>query len=325
MNGGKDGNSKKLQAPWCANQESADADEDGEAVEIPGDDTCSKGILKRKFHIVKDEESVRKRRPTGKLRWASVAQVEEMYVCAGPGINVPERDWGNGFSGTNKGTMIGPVKATAPAEDWQTTIKDKRSIFGKCVRLVGGTEQGAAAVEKKKQDSTVELVFHMVLPMIFYRALMQGFLLKCVCDLTPGNGASAEGALLSKIGYVALCMTEKHATCLRERLVLFVIAQMLLKDSPLYDAKCAAALRQSPTPTASSQKRKPNDGEKPGPKKKACPKGKAQAKKEAKTTTKTKEAGDVAPKEEAGAEENDDVSELSDDNSSMWEEPGEEE
>eukprot|EP00975_Prorocentrum_lima_P055778 11693274-Prorocentrum_lima.AAC.1 len=102
-----------------------------------------------------------------------------------------------------------------------------------------------------RHDTDKEPVFHATLPRSFYMALINGYLLKTIVDLSPGNGALAEAALLkrcghAKVGYFGICLSEAHMNSLRERLELFVLKEMTTEGSQLYVARCAEALAPEP-------------------------------------------------------------------------------
>ena len=191
----------------------------------------------------------------------------------------------------------------------------EQNIFGKYRIAVGGNEGGDASVENRRKDTDVELVFFMAQPREFYQAIIGGYFLKAILDLTPGNGACAEAALLEKVGYWGLCLSELHAQCLRERLVLYVLKAMMDEKSGLYEPQCAAELNKQ-----EKEQNKNTDPEK-DPKKKADPAkgtrkrtGSKAAVKPPKKSKKSKAGGDdkTSPKKKkkskAGGDD-DDISE----------------
>ena len=71
--------------------------------------------------IVKDEESLRARRTLSRGT-AVLPQVEYMHLIHLGGLNLPERQCQ--YGGSNRGTIIGPVKTPAVENEWKLTMKD---------------------------------------------------------------------------------------------------------------------------------------------------------------------------------------------------------
>ncbi|CAK0851057.1 unnamed protein product, partial [Prorocentrum cordatum] len=260
IDGGKSGNKRPLLKPWrpVAGDEDEDADMDDEAAPTAAFKT-------RQVNLIKNEASVRARRVRAVARGAgSIPQLEAMHIC-GTDMSLPEQSWGEGFEGTNKGTAIAPIVVDAIENDWTETVKMKREIYGNFRVAVGNTDPG----QPDKRDTDKEPVCFGTLPIKFYTAILTGYMIKTVIDLTVGTGAFAQACLLkrcghAKVSYFGICLSEAHMNAVRERLVYFVLNQMMTEGSPLYIAKCAEALM----PTT------PKKGEKPaGSSKDSPPKG----------------------------------------------------
>ena len=98
-----------------------------------------------------------------------------------------------------------------------------------------------------RKDTDKEPVCYGTLPIQFYLAILTGYMIKTVIDLTVGTGAFAQACLLkrcghAKVSYFGICLSETHMNAIRERLVYFVLKQMMTEGSPLYVAKCAEVL-----------------------------------------------------------------------------------
>ena len=75
--------------------------------------------------ITREEESLRKRRTLAR-GIASLSQMEHMWMIPGGGpLNLPERACA--YGGTNRGTIIGPVKTPSIESEWKLTVKDTGS------------------------------------------------------------------------------------------------------------------------------------------------------------------------------------------------------
>ena len=121
-----------------------------------------------------------------------------------------------------------------------------------------------------RKDTDKEPVYFGTLPVQFYLAILTCYLIKAVIDLTVGAGALAQACLLkrcghAKVSYFGICLSEAHMLAVRERLVYFVLKQMMTEGSPLYVAKCAETLvpktpKKEPKPTVGSSDSKSGGG-----------------------------------------------------------------
>lgn len=128
---------------------------------------------KHMIYIVMDTQSMAAR--MSRVRgFKCLDQVEYMHLVTLNGLKVPDRKK-EVYGGTNQGNVIGPV-CMRPLEDgWTTTFAEKKLIFGKHRRAVGGTDPAAVGNEKPpsvnsggaskdRNDDNIEPVFYRALP-----------------------------------------------------------------------------------------------------------------------------------------------------------------
>ena len=211
---------------------------------------------KNTVYIMMDEVSLANRMAL--IRgFKALDQVEYMLVVTAGGLKVPERKR-EFYSGTNRGNVISPVILRPLSEGWTATFKDKKEIYGKSRRAVGGAGgvdgadgEGAAsslrpptvdgvATGTVRPDDAEEPVFYKVLPPKFYRCLFTSLCAKGVVDCTAGDGSAALSAIEKKIPYFGVCLTDKHTHGLQAFLVEAVLGKFLDEKSPLFQAKFAA-------------------------------------------------------------------------------------
>ena len=106
-----------------------------------------------------------------------------------------------------------------------------------------------------------------------------------------------------KVGYWGLCLSELHAQCLRERLVLFVLKAMMDEKSGLYEPQCAAEFNKQPD----KDQKKNTDPDK-DQKKKADPAKATRKRTKSKTAPNADKLSPKKKKSKAGGDE-DDISE----------------
>ena len=97
--------------------------EDGTKKDAPGRANLSEVCL----HM--QEASLRKRRRLTR-NTASLKQTESMYVLTSGALSLPERASLH-YSGTNKGTVLGPIVMGDLENDWSMTVKDTEPL---CIR-----------------------------------------------------------------------------------------------------------------------------------------------------------------------------------------------
>lgn len=171
---------------------------------------------KHLIYIFMDEQSMAAR--MSRVRgFKTMDQVEYMHMVTLSGLKVPDRKK-EVYGGTNQGNVIGPVFMRPLAEGWTTTYAEKKLIFGKHRRAVGGTEPGTAGNEKPpsvnggsskdRTDDNIEPVFYRALPPSFFHCLFASLSVKTVIDTTAGDGSAALAAIRLKKSYVGFALTE---------------------------------------------------------------------------------------------------------------------
>lgn len=247
LDGGRHGNARLLVNAWkpqggpllhTAVADDAPMDVDG-GEDVDDAEAKTAGVGKRKVYIVKSEESLRGRRVHTKGT-ASLQQVEEMHLLTASSLILPERE-GKHYSGTNKGTVLGPVLLPLPEEEWKMTVKDKRTLYGKRNRIaVGGRTPGQSEVQRRS-DTDIEPVFWWTMGQEFYEELFHRYFIRHVIDLTPGAGIMAEASIRNRLTYFAIAFTELHASELVKRIELAALRAMRTEGTGVYNPKCAQA------------------------------------------------------------------------------------
>ena len=186
-----------------------------------------------------------------------------MRLITASGIKVPERRRAV-YDGSNQGNVIAPVMMRPLSEGWLASFKDKKAIYGKHRRPVGGrdaaadgdgdvppaasprppTADGSTAGKDRSDGGGVEPVFYKVLPPTLYRCLVSSMAAKAVIDCTAGDGSAALAAIEGKKAYFGVCLTSTHQQGLTKYLVNAVLTKFLDEASPLRQPKLAA-LRKS--------------------------------------------------------------------------------
>ena len=232
---------------------SADADVDDEEDDLEGDAATTSKDYKYKasiVHVIMSEDSLKQRRKLTRGA-ASLKQVETLHVLCCGTLCLPDRA-GKHYSGSNKGTAIGPVTLANPDEEWSATVKEKRLLYGKRWRIaVGGKTDGTSA--EKRHDTDREPVFFWSYPHLFYDEILHRFFGRAVFDMTPGAGCFGEVCLKQRAGYFCFAMTEAHAACLQERLELAALRYMTESGNTHYQARCAEALGIAPEAKAKAK------------------------------------------------------------------------
>jgi hypothetical protein len=117
-------------------------------------------------------------------------------------------------------------------------------------------------VVSSEQDEDV--VFYHHLPCQFYANLVMMMSATAIIDLAAGAGSAAKSALVMNRPYWGLCLSEHHVAVLYRHLVHWVLSEMGLAGSPLFNpeyAKCKGLAEKTasagmPTPKP-ERKRKP--------------------------------------------------------------------
>ena len=92
------------------------------------DDDAPNIFQTRQVSLIKTEASIRSRRARAVARGVgSIPQVETVHICA-VDLPLPEKSWGQGCEGANKGTAIAPIIDESVENDWTETLKVKKTI-----------------------------------------------------------------------------------------------------------------------------------------------------------------------------------------------------
>ena len=112
--------------------------------------------------------------------------------------------------------------------------------------------------EEQEQDGdSYEPAFFNHLPVTLCSDALAAYEITGVLDCAPGAGDLAKAALLRRIPYMALTMTETHASLLQGELVKFVKQQMQTEGSTFYAPEWAAAGKKDATTEAEKGKKTP--------------------------------------------------------------------
>ena len=106
--------------------------------------------------------------------------------------------------------MLGFVRAPAATDLWCVSKNEKRDLLGP--RLAGDPGAGVA----DGGDKLEHCFSHCILPGTFYTNLYTSYSACAVLDLTAGCGEAAKAAVLCRLPYVGLTVSELHATRLEE-------------------------------------------------------------------------------------------------------------
>ena len=170
-----------------------------------------------------------------KLRgFNSLNQMEMMYLVSAAEVDMHEVKH-KVYEGTNYGNCIGPVIFQANDVSWALSWKEKRELYGSHRHAQGGPKPGGPeGKENHRTDKTIEPVFFNSMPLAFWEELYHSHFIKEAVHLTIGDGAAAIAAIEHGIKIVAVCLSEKHAELLHQRLVDNVFARMSSQSSNLY-------------------------------------------------------------------------------------------
>ena len=242
---------------------------------------------KREMIVVFSEDSIIER--YNKLAEGSVQQEETLLQISKHNLIMNGRKRKT-YSGTNRGTMLGPAILTPYGDDsiWKETLRVKKTIFGKANRIaVGGPNLDLAAGEdtkKKRNENMLEPVwFHEHPYDVDEEIWLQHGVVAIIC-LTAGNGNAGLHAIQHKIPCTLVCLTECHAKLLRQHIERRVFAAFQDESNPLYNAALvkvlaeAEAASSNPRPEGAppkKQRKSPGDPSpgKPESSKKKLPEG----------------------------------------------------
>eukprot|EP00959_Pyramimonas_sp_CCMP1952_P296695 6206996-Pyramimonas_sp.AAC.1 len=193
----------------------------------------------RKVTIVKDEKSVRDRKSLTRGA-ASVKQTMTMAVVSTTTLPLPERQSLH-YAGTNRGTVIGPIKLRNLSEEWSATVGVKKELYGRKFRIpVGG--KGADG-NVPRTDDTVEPVCWNAMPQEFFEELIHRYFIANVVDLTPGDFSFGEVCMDKRVNYAAVAWTVEHRQAGRDKLQMAAMKTMTTMDHPHFNKQFSEALK----------------------------------------------------------------------------------
>ena len=308
FDGGKKGNASRLIAPWKGTKKSKDtsADPVDDNVDDDDDEECgpAKSTVPSALHLVISSESLMARKKKVRGSTLSLKQLESAHVVAHTKISLPERSW-KFYPGTNQGDSL--VGVNLPALDselvWSLAWSDKKRLYGKKHLIaVGGRTEGAAgsASVAKRTDATIEPVCFHPYPKEVYEALIIGFFMKIVFDLSPPDGMFAWACLLNRVAYIGITYTEAHSELLEQRLLNLMKIHMAVPSCPLYNPSYASAIGNDVDDDGDDAQAAAKA------KAKGAPKGKANAKSKAAAKAKASPPEDALSDDPAEAEVVDD-------------------
>ncbi|CAJ1360857.1 unnamed protein product [Effrenium voratum] len=116
-----------------------------------------------------------------------------------------------------------------------------KEMYGDKMMGADSAEDPKENEEQQRDGDSYEPAFFNHLPVTLYSDALAAYEITGVLDCTPGAGDLAKAALLRRIPYMALTMTETHASLLQSELVKFVKQQMQTEGSTFYAPEWAAA------------------------------------------------------------------------------------
>jgi len=260
-----------------------------------------------------DEGSLsdRKERTRG---FATVDQLETVYIVTKAGLQAEKRDRLK-FQGTSAGSLLGPVVLPTHACLWNETFARKKDLLGPARVAVGGRTPGSGVdvgekgvVTKREPDDMEPVFFHSKGEDVYAELLhMLGGrrFIKCVIDLTVGDGSMAHLCAVQKIPFIGYGFTDFHVTFLRKHTEVLVWKDFKEEGHRNYKPSLAAIIEQIGG--------EPIDEDEDDAKKKGTSKAKGKAKSKAKAKgkgkAKSKAAGRKPKDEEKDDEENEEETE----------------
>jgi hypothetical protein len=251
-------------------------------------------FFKKQLFVMLSEDCLKKRR--ARVRGAATLhQVEFLYMLSREPLVFPEKKRIN-YNGTNKGDLVGFVNLPEWETTWALTFDDKKKLYGKPRVAVGGptgddddddedvdmgptdyADTPPTVASKTSTPSTMvttaatgrlgtnmEPVFYQAMPVEFYEDLMSSCFLSDVIHLTAGDGAAAKAALIRRVNYFGVCLTENHVEALYTHLTEWMIKQFGDPSSAFYQPsmnKKRAAPGATTTPGTTPSTGRPRGGE----------------------------------------------------------------
>ncbi len=106
-------------------------------------------------------------------------------------------------------------------------------------------EQEEGRPAEKERENAIESVFSgLRLPMKLHKEILS-YGVKCAIDCTPGQGEMLKACLDSRIPVLALCLTEKHAEALEERLTHYCLDKFKDNTHTLFRADCKIEVKKT--------------------------------------------------------------------------------
>ena len=107
---------------------------------------------------------------------------------------------------------------------------------------VGGKTPGYDASHKSQSRLALEPCFYHERSKEFYQEVLHSYNVGTILDSAPSAGTLPFLAALNRIPYFGVTLTEEHQTRLKERLCHMLLEEFMKENSPVYDAKFAAAI-----------------------------------------------------------------------------------
>ncbi|CAK0907563.1 unnamed protein product [Prorocentrum cordatum] len=256
--------SKKKDDEDCAGE--AGGGEHDDEVDI-GEGSTAQRLAPRKIIVVKGEKSVRERKVLSRGA-ASIKQTVGMQLASTSALSLPERQSLN-YSGTNKGTFIGPVALRPLPEEWSTTVANKKKMLGEFRIRAGGKTEG----DTKRLDTDIEPVRYLAFPPELCAELLHRYYVVNVIDLTPGDFTFGGVCMDRRITYYAIARSEEHAEAGREKLGKAALKCLATVGHAHHNQKCTGALKSKRPIDVDEDSNQPP---RPMKRKKATPKSEAQ-------------------------------------------------
>lgn len=106
---------------------------------------------------------------------------------------------------------------------------------------VGGATPGKEERAEKRKNTDMEPLSYHGFPKEFYEALCKDNFVKNIIDLSPGPGKLALVALMNRLGYVGIVLTEAHGIVLKDYLIAEVMKGLGDPQGKFYNASYAKA------------------------------------------------------------------------------------
>lgn len=248
LDGGRQGNTPKILAPWKEGTISHDEqkdDNDDDDDEMDADNDQKPGFVNSKLNLIYTEDSIQTRRKRMRgAGTASIQQCEGAHMLSHARVSLPERKRLH-FPGSTSGDTIYGIGKPDIASEWTVTWKDKKEMYTKKYLIPVGGETGGVDPEEeqaeRKTDATNVPVTYHGMPEAWYQELIHTFFLKLVVDLTPGDAKFAWQALLNRIGYVGITFSPAHSTGIYHHLKTQMKQEMCKPGSRMFNAQYAMA------------------------------------------------------------------------------------